>query len=90
MLTLQDIQSLMSKLEDWSLEGSAISKVFMFKDFKEALEFVNKVGEIAEKMEHHPDFIISGASVKLTLSTHSEGGLTRKDFEVAEEIGKLQ
>ena len=40
-------------------------------------------------MKHHPDFIISGGSVKLSLSTHSEGGLTKKDFEVAEEIGKL-
>ena len=58
MLTLQDIQSLMSRLDEWSLEGSAISKVFMFKDFKEALEFVNKVGYYSEKMKHHPDFEI--------------------------------
>jgi len=89
MLTLQDIQEMMSKLDNWSLEGSAISKVFVFKNFKETLEFVNKVGKIAEKMEHHPDFIISGGSVKLSLSTYSEGGLTKKDFEIAEEIGKI-
>lgn len=89
MLTLEEIQRLMSNLSDWSLEGNMITKVFSFDDFKGALEFVNKVGEIAEKLEHHPDVVIGGGNVKLSLITHSFGGLTKRDFEMAEEIDKL-
>jgi len=89
MLTLQEIQELMSKLNNWSLEANSITKVFSFSNFKEVLEFVNKVGEIAEKHSHYPDFIISQNTVRLSLTTHSEKAITKKDFEVAEEIDHL-
>jgi len=89
MLTLQEIQDLMSRLEDWSLEGNMICKVFIFSDFKEGLEFVNKVGEIASKMEHWPDVVLSSGMVKLSLTSGSINGLSKKDFEVAGEIDKL-
>jgi 4a-hydroxytetrahydrobiopterin dehydratase len=89
MLTLEEIQKFMCNLGDWSLEGNSISKVFMFPDFKESLDFLNKVGEASDKMNHHPDVIISGGSVKLTLKTHTENALTEKDFKLAEEIDKL-
>jgi 4a-hydroxytetrahydrobiopterin dehydratase len=89
MLTLAEINQEMSSLEGWSLEGSSISKSFEFTNFKESLDFVNKVGEIAEKAQHHPDILINYNQVRLSLSTHSEGGLTRKDFSLAKEIDMI-
>ena len=89
MLTLGEIQRLMSKLDNWSLEENSIVKVFNFTNFKEALEFLKKVGEAVEKLEHEPDVVMRGGSLRLSLSTHSEGGLTKKDFEAAEEIDKI-
>ena len=88
MLTLQEIQDEMKLLKDWSLETSSITKDFSFKDFKEALDFVNKVGEIAERLQHHPDIMINYNNVRLNLTTHSEKGLTKKDFDAAREIDK--
>lgn len=79
----------LKKLDNWSLEMNSIAKEFNFPGFKEALEFVNKIGEIAERREHHPDILISYNKVRLSLTTHSEGGLTSKDFELAQEIDKL-
>ena len=79
----------MEKLSGWSLESNSISKDFSFDNFKDALHFVNNVGEIAEKHNHHPDIMINYNLVKLNLTTHSSHGLTSKDFEVALEIDKL-
>ena len=89
MLTLKEIQEQMKELKDWSLDFSSISKDFIFKDFKEALDFVNNTGEIAEKLGHHPDIMINYNIVRLSLTTHSEKGLSKLDFEVAREIDKL-
>lgn len=81
----------LSSLSDWELEGNQIAKLFQLKDFAEALNFVNKVGAEAEKMDHHPDiFIHSWNKVKITISTHSEGGITKKDFQLAEKIEGLK
>jgi len=90
MLTLAIVQERMAKLNNWALEGETIVKDFSFGNFKESLEFVNKVGEIAERNNHHPDIVISYSTVRLSLTTHSEKGLTSKDFEVAEEIDKIE
>lgn len=79
----------MSKLRNWALDGNSIVKDKVFRNFKESLEFVNKVGEIAEKHNHHPTILISYEIVRMTLITHSVKGLTLKDFDVAEEIDKL-
>lgn len=88
MLTLNELNDLMQGLEEWSLESDAISKIFTFKDFKEAKAFIDKVAEIAEKHEHHPDIMWNYNQIRLALTTHSEHGLTKKDFEVAREIDK--
>ncbi|MCH7568818.1 MAG: 4a-hydroxytetrahydrobiopterin dehydratase [Nanoarchaeota archaeon] len=88
-MNLSEITKTMKELENWSLEDNTIVKISEFKDFKEALDFVNKVGEIAEKHGHHPDIIINYNKVRLILTTHSSGGLTEKDFEVAKEIDSL-
>ena len=89
MLTLQEISKEMLTLKDWSFESSSIVKDFSFANFKEALEFVNKIGEISEKNNHHPDILITYNFVRVTLTTHSIKGLTPKDFDVAREIDKI-
>ncbi len=85
----ETIQNLLSKIPGWSLKGKAIEREFRFKDFRQAMEFVNKVAEIAEQQDHHPDILISYNKVTLTLSTHKLGGLTRKDFNLAAEISRI-
>ena len=89
MLTLSEISREMSTLNSWSLTGTSISKNYEFTNFKEALDFVNKVGEIAEKQQHHPDILINYSQVRLSITTHSEGGLTKKDFDLARGIDSL-
>ena len=89
MLTLQEIQKEMLEVNDWSLTGNSLEKSFSFTNFKESIDFVNKIGEIAEANNHHPDILINYNQVRLSLTTHSENGLTKKDFDVAKEIDKL-
>ena len=91
ILNQDEITKNLSYLSGWALEGNQLAKLFQFKDFAEALAFVNKVGAEAERMDHHPDiFIHSWNKVKITISTHSEGGITKKDFQLAEKIEGLK
>lgn len=90
MLTLADIQKKMESLTDWSLEGNSLVKDFQFPDFKGSLYFVNKVGELAQENNHHPDILISYNLVRLTLTTHSEHTLTEKDFDLALKIDQIK
>jgi len=91
LLTKDELAKHFSVLSGWIQEGNQIAKQFQFKDFAEALAFVNKVGAEAEKMNHHPDiFIHSWNKVKITISTHSEGGITKNDFQLAEKIEGLK
>lgn len=93
-LSQTEIQGKLRSVPGWELAKSkAIQKKFTFPDFKEALAFVNQVGELAEKSDHHPDITVNYNKVTLTLSTHSAGGLTSKDFDLAghiEKIGKAE
>lgn len=89
MITLEDIKVRMAKLNDWALDGSSIVKDIMLPDFKAAIEFVNKVGEIAEKENHHPLIFIDYNHVRLSLTSHDAGGVSEKDFDMAEEIDKI-
>ena len=78
-------------MSDWREDGDAIVRDFELKDFAAAMAFVNQVGEMAEGANHHPDILIHGWNkVRLTLSTHSEGGLTDKDHALARRIDELQ
>ena len=88
-MNLQEIAERMEKLDNWSLEGNTIVKGFSFDNFMEALDFVNKVGKVAEEKGHHPNILIDYSLVRLVLTTHSVRELTEKDFEVAEEIDKI-
>ncbi|MEJ2614696.1 MAG: 4a-hydroxytetrahydrobiopterin dehydratase [Ignavibacteriaceae bacterium] len=90
VLSETDIKEKLKKLNGWQFQNNQIEKEYGLKDFKSALNFVNKLGEEAEKMDHHPDINIhSYNKVKITLSTHSEGGITNKDFNLAEKIENL-
>jgi len=86
MLSLHDVAVRLGELNGWVLEGNAIQKEYSFADFRQALTFVNAVGELAEQQNHHPDIMLRYNRVILTLSTHSAGGLTEKDFELARAI----
>lgn len=71
----------------WERTGAEIRRTYRFGDFREALAFVNRVGELAERAGHHPDIDIRYNAVTLALSTHDAGGLTAQDFELARAIG---
>lgn len=68
---------------DWSRSGNELTRMFTFKDFNESMGFVTRIAMEAEKADHHPDIDIRWNKVTLTLSTHSEGGLTVKDLDLA-------
>ena len=89
LLNAQDIKNWLKKLPEWELEKKHIERLFEFDDFSQAIEFVNGVAEIAEEEDHHPEIDIRYSKVKVALSTHSEGGLTDLDFELAEKIDTL-
>ena len=80
LLTQDEITSRLAELDGWALEGTAITKQFTFAGFPEAVAFVQRLVPDAEAADHHPDVTISYRRVRLTYSTHSEGGLTPKDF----------
>ena len=88
MAKLEDgeLRLLMRDLEGWKHLRDAIHKDFTFPGFKSAIAFVNRIAEVAEKMDHHPDVDIRYTKVTCSLSTHSAGGITQKDFKLAEEI----
>ena len=89
LLNAQDIKDWLKKLPNWDLEKKHIERLFEFDDFSQAIEFVNGVAEIAEEDDHHPEIDVRYSKVTLRLSTHSEGGLTDLDFELAEKIDTL-
>ena len=89
LLNAQDIKAWLKKLPQWDHDKKHIERVFEFDDFDQAIEFVNGVAEIAGEDDHHPEIDIRYSKVTLRLSTHSEGGLTDMDFEVAEKIDTL-
>jgi 4a-hydroxytetrahydrobiopterin dehydratase len=81
-----EVSTRIAAVPRWKEQNGEITRTFEFKDFKTALAFVNKVGDLAEKAGHHPDIDIRYNKVRLALVTHDAGGLTGKDFDVAAEI----
>jgi 4a-hydroxytetrahydrobiopterin dehydratase len=84
-----EIRRRLTRLPAWTRRGQSITRVFEFPDFPTAIRFVGRVARIAERRDHHPDIDIRYSKVRLTLSTHSAGGLTAKDFASAREYGTL-
>jgi 4a-hydroxytetrahydrobiopterin dehydratase len=85
-LKSERIQKAILKVPAWKLEGDAITRTFELPSFRAALAFVQFVGELAEAHDHHPDIDVRYSKVRLTLTTHSAGGLTEKDFDLARLI----
>jgi len=90
MSTLDDdaVASALGSLA-WEREGTELAKTVKLKDFAEAMRFVNALAEAAEAANHHPDISISWNTVRLRLSTHSAGGITQKDLDLARRIDEL-
>jgi 4a-hydroxytetrahydrobiopterin dehydratase len=80
------IQSALARLDGWELHEGRLRKRYTFRTFLRAIAFVNSVGYLAEGAGHHPDITINYNRVTLHLTTHSEGGLTDRDFSLAAEI----
>jgi len=88
-LKASQIKAALPKVPNWKRRGANISRTFQFKDFVAAIKFVNAVAKLAERACHHPDIDIRWNKVTLTLSTHSEDGLTEKDFKLATQFDRL-
>lgn len=92
-MPLDEAEKLITDIPSWELvhdDPPKLVRKFVFADFREALAFVNKVGEVAEAENHHPDILIVYKRVTLTLFTHEVGGLSMNDFVLAAKINKLQ
>jgi 4a-hydroxytetrahydrobiopterin dehydratase len=89
LLSDAEIEQRLGGLAGWERAGNAIRKSFKRDDFVGSVRFVSSLVEPAEAMNHHPDVSISWDTVTVTISTHSEGGLTAADFELAEKIDLL-
>ena len=77
-------------MSEWRQEGEALVRDLKFKDFAEAMGYVNRVADLAEEVNHHPDILVHGwNNVRLTLTTHSAGKLTENDHEMARRIDAL-
>jgi len=89
LLTNDEITDQLARRPLWQHSGSTIERRFSFPDFLAAIRFVTAVAGVAEAANHHPDIDIRWNSVRLAISTHSAGGLTIKDFDLAEKIDRL-
>jgi len=89
LLNPEAIQTLLMEIPNWKLEGDMISRTVEFPSFLEAVDAVNNIAREAEAMDHHPDIDIRWRTVRLALSTHSAGGLTTLDFQLAKKLDQL-
>ena len=88
-LSPEDVQVQLAKLPAWKIVSGELTRTFQFPDFRAALAFVDRVGELAEQAGHHPDIDIRYNRVRLALVTHDAGGLTPKDFDLAARANNL-
>ncbi len=86
LLTEKETSSALEDLQGWQRKGAEIEKTFVLRNFVDSMGFVNKVALLSERADHHPDILIRWNKVSITLSTHSEGGITEKDLKLAGEI----
>jgi 4a-hydroxytetrahydrobiopterin dehydratase len=89
-LSPHQIKQALRTAPKWTKRGRFIRRTYVFKDFPAAIKFVNGVARAAEKAWHHPDIDIRWNKVTLTLTTHDEGGLTEKDFSLAQKSDRLK
>ena len=84
-----EIEARLGELAGWRREGESIVKEFKLDDFVGSVDFINRLTPVAEEMNHHPDLQVSWNKVVVSITTHSEGGLTENDFELAKSIDPL-
>ena len=84
-----DVAARLEALPEWSQPGEEIQRTFRFKDFVQAMAFVDRVAARAEEVQHHPDILIRYSRVTLSLSTHDAGGITEKDFDFASAADRI-
>ncbi len=89
ILTSEQVATELAATPGWLVSDGQLTRTVTRRDFRDALLFVNAVGFLAERADHHPDIAIAWNAVTLTLSTHSAGGLTEKDFALARQISDL-
>lgn len=82
-LNPEQVEAKIAELPQWALNGESLQRTFNFDDFVAAIAFVNRVADLAESMQHHPDIMIRYSKVTLTLTTHDASGLTESDFSFA-------
>ncbi len=86
----KELQQILQQVPQWkAIDEHHITRTFTFPDFKQALDFVNRVGEIAEQQGHHPDILLAWGKAGITLWTHKIDGLTQSDFIMAAKIDKV-
>jgi 4a-hydroxytetrahydrobiopterin dehydratase len=85
-LDTDHIQSALADLEGWRLQGDRIRRELKFDGFREAIAFINRVADLADEADHHPELRNTYNSVEVELTTHSDGGVTRKDLDLAQQI----
>jgi len=88
-LAPEEIDQALSKVNEWEAFDNSLKKRFTFPNFVESLAFVNKVGDAAEVLDHHPDITFGWGYAEIAITTHDKGGITTKDFELAGRIDDL-
>ncbi|HVZ94987.1 MAG TPA: 4a-hydroxytetrahydrobiopterin dehydratase [Phycisphaerales bacterium] len=88
-LSAEQVAQRVAAMPQWAEVAGSIQRTFQFKDFVEAMKFVNRVADVAEKAQHHPDILIRWNKVTLSLNTHDAGGITQKDFDLAGQIDRM-
>lgn len=87
----EQINEHLARLDGWQRAGEELIRDYKFENFRQALAFINRVGETAEMLNHHPDILLHGWNkVRLSVTTHSAGRLTMKDFQLAAQINELK
>lgn len=89
LLPEAELNQKLQALPDWRRNGAAIERVFQFRNFVDAMEFVNRIAEVAEAVNHHPDITISYNKVTMSLTSHDSGGITQRDVNMAGRINDL-
>jgi len=88
-LSEEEIKNALARLDGWKTEASQLKKRFSFTNFAESLDFVNRVGAIADASDHHPDITFGWGYAEFSITTHDTGGLTRNDFALAQKIDEI-
>ena len=89
MLSASEIRNKLKRLDGWKRRGRFITKTFEFDAFLDGIAFLNRVARVAEAHEHHPDISVRYTTIKLSVQTHSEGGVTNWDIGLAKAIDRL-